>query len=120
MPKFSGGVSINSNGYLVIKAGPHRDKYVHIMVAEAMLGRELRPDEDVEHRDADKLNPHWSNLVVLGKSEHGAVSNRQKWFLKNREESERKAWQEWIWNGGDTPDGSAAQEGVFHGKRRAD
>jgi hypothetical protein len=48
MAKFSGGVSVDSAGYLVIKAGPHRDKRVHIMVAEAMLGRELKRDEDVE------------------------------------------------------------------------
>lgn len=102
--RFSGGVRIDAKGYLVIKAGPHRDKRVHIMVAEAMLGRELKPDEDVHHKDGDKLNCHWTNLEVLGKDVHGAVSNRQRWFLKNREEHERKQWEEWINTGENRPD----------------
>lgn len=102
--KFEGGVRTDRKGYLVIKAGPHRDKRVHIMIAEAMLHRELLPDEDVDHFDGDKLNCHWTNLVVRGKSEHGAVSNRQRWFLANRELHERKQWEDWINNGGVRPD----------------
>jgi hypothetical protein len=104
MAKFDGGVGESKKGYLRIRSGPHRDKYVHIMIAEAMLGRELRPDEDVDHADGDKLNCDWRNLIVRGKSEHGAVSNRQKWFLKHREAHERKQWEDWIHNGGVRPD----------------
>lgn len=103
MAKFAGGVSIDRKGYLVIKAGPHRDKRVHIMIAEAMLKRSLKADEDVNHRDGDKMNCHWENLEVIGKNVHGAVSNRQKWFLKNRDEQERKAWEEWINTGDNMP-----------------
>lgn len=102
--RFAGGTRIDSAGYLVIKAGPHRDKRVHILVAEAMLKRELRTDEDVHHRDGDRLNCHWTNLEVLDKSVHGAVSNRQRWFLKNREEHERKQWEEWINTGENQPE----------------
>lgn len=105
--RFSGGVRIDAKGYLVIKAGPHRDKRVHIMVAEAMLGRELKPDEDVHHKDGNKLNCHWTNLEVLGKDVHGAMSNRQRWFLKNREEHERKQWEEWINTGENRPSDEA-------------
>lgn len=104
MAKFDGGITVTGKGYLKIKAGPHREKYVHIMVAEAMLGRELKKDEDVDHYDGDKLNCDWRNLRVRGKSEHGAVSNRQKWFLKNREMHEREQWAEWIAEGGIRPD----------------
>jgi hypothetical protein len=104
MARFSGGVSVDAKGYLVIKAGPHRDKRVHIMIAEAMLGRELRRDEDVNHEDGDKLNCHHSNLKVIGKDVHGAISNRQKWFLQNREAHERKQWEQWINEGGDRPE----------------
>ena len=104
MAKFSGGVSIDSKHYLTIKAGPHRDRRVHELVAEAMLGRELRPEEEVNHLDGDKLNCDWRNLKVLGKAEHGAVSNRQRWFLKNRELAERKEWEQWINEGGVRPD----------------
>lgn len=103
MAKFSGGVSVDKSGYLVVKAGPCRDIRVHTLVAEAMLGRKLRSDEDVDHYDGDKLNPVWTNLRVRGKAEHGAVSNRQRWFLEHREQAERKQWEEWINNGGDKP-----------------
>lgn len=106
MPAFSGGVSVDKKGYLVIKAGPHRHKRVHILIAEAMLGRPLRPDEDVNHKDGNKLNCEWTNLEVLGKDVHGAVSNRQKWFLKNREAYERKQWEEWINTGENRPSDS--------------
>lgn len=110
MAKFTGGVSVDKKGYLTIKAGPHRDKRVHILVAEAMLKRKLKPDEDVDHLDGCKLNPEWTNLKVRSKSDHGCVSNRQKWFLKNRELHERKQWEEWINEGGMRPDlvGAAA------------
>lgn len=105
MAKFSGGTSVNHDGYLKITAGPHRDKLVHIMIAEAMLGRKLHRDETIDHLDADKKNCEWTNLRVLSRKDHGAASNRQKWFLKNRAEFERKQWEEWIAAGGDRPDG---------------
>jgi len=104
MAKFAGGVSVDKKGYLVIKAGKHRDRRVHIMIAEAMLGRELTADEDVDHRNADKLDCDWRNLKVISKAEHGAVSNRQRWFLENRAEQERAEWEAWIHNGGNRPD----------------
>lgn len=103
MAKFAGGVSVDRKGYLVCKAGPQRDRRVHILVAEAMLGRELLPGEEVNHIDGDKLNPHWMNLKVLNKGEHAVVSNRQRWFLKNRDIRERKEWEEWINTGEGRP-----------------
>jgi hypothetical protein len=103
MPKFSGGVSIDDRSYLVIKAGPCRDIRVHQLVAEAKLGRKLLPDEHIHHRNLCTLDPSPDNLLVLGKSEHGYVSNRQAWFLKNRERRELKWWQEWIETGANRP-----------------
>lgn len=91
--KFDGGTRVDSKGYLVIKAGPYRDKRVHILIAEAMLGRELKRDEDVDHIDGDKLNCHWKNLRILGHKEHGAVSNKQRWFLARKYAAEKQAWE---------------------------
>ena len=96
MPKFSGGTKIDSKGYLAITAGPHRGKRVHTLVAEAMLGRKLRPDEEVHHKDSNKLNPDWRNLEVLGKSEHGAVSARQAWYLREKDIQLKKDWDEFF------------------------
>ena len=96
MGKFNGGTRVDAKGYLVIKAGPHRDVRVATLVLEAKLGRKLRPDEDCHHKDGDKLNlgECGSNLEALGKAEHGAVSNKQRMFLKLREEHERKQWED--------------------------
>lgn len=94
MPAFSGGVSQHSNGgYLKITAGPLRNKLVHVVVAEAMLGRPLRPDERVHHKDGNVKNPHPTNLVVLDVTVHNAVSNRQYWYLKQKYSREEAAWR---------------------------
>lgn len=102
MPKFKGGISIDSKGYLTIKAGPLRDKRVHVLVAEAMLGRALKEDEDVDHKDGNKLNPHPSNLIVRSKATHGHLSNKRRWrgyvenILTQRAQAEDRAWQEFL------------------------
>jgi hypothetical protein len=103
MAKFGCGTKMDSKGYISICAGPLRYKRVHLLVAEAMLGRPLRKDETVNHKDANRANCHWSNLEIIGRDIHGAVSNRQKWFLKNKADHERKQWEEWINTGENRP-----------------
>jgi hypothetical protein len=85
MPPPGDGVSLNSitrNGktivYLRVTRGPQRNRYVHQLVAEAKLGRALRPGEEVDHNDGDTLNNHWENLVVRDKVEHGRKTRRQR------------------------------------------
>lgn len=56
--------------YLRIKAGPQRDRYVHELIMEGMLGRELLPGEQVDHKDGDTLNNRWDNLVLTTDTEH--------------------------------------------------
>jgi hypothetical protein len=95
MPAFSGGVSVDKKGYLVVKAGPCRDVRVHILVAEAMLGRPLRDGEEVHHKDEDKLNPHWTNLQVLDKVTHAGISNKKRWMLKDKDKRELEQIEEY-------------------------
>lgn len=94
--RFEGGTRVDKKNYLVVKAGPHRDVRVATLVLEAKLGRKLRPDEDCHHINGDKLDcgECGSNLEALGKSVHGAVSNRQRMFMKLREEREKREWEE--------------------------
>lgn len=72
--------------------GPQRNKFVHILVAEAMLRRPLRKDEHVHHKDGNTKNPAWGNLLILGEAVHGAVSNRQYHYLKQKYSAEAAAY----------------------------
>lgn len=87
---------VDSKGYLVVKAGPQRDRRVHTLIAEAMLNRKLKKDEDVHHEDGNKLNCDWRNLKVLGRKEHGAVSAKQHHYLKVHDIKLEKEWNEYF------------------------
>ena len=111
MPAFKNGVHEHSNGgYPRMSCGPQRDTLVHILVAEGMLGRKLRPDEHVHHMDGDTKNPHWSNLLVLDETTHNAVSNRQYWYLKQKLSKEEAAWRAYFDVTGKTYDETEKKE----------
>lgn len=61
-----------------------------------MLGRPLKKDEDVHHEDTNKLNFAPSNLKVLGHVEHGCVSAKQHYYLKENDIELRSEWDEWF------------------------
>lgn len=60
------------------------------------LKRKLRKDEDVHHKDRNKLNFKLRNLIVLGHAEHGWVSAKQHWYMKQQETRDRKEWDEYF------------------------
>lgn len=95
-PLPSNGTSLHHKGYLVIKSGPQRDQYVHRLVAAAFLGRELRKDEQVHHKDEDKRNCHFSNLLILGTRDHTFVTAKQAYFMKMRDEAEKREWDKFM------------------------
>lgn len=76
-----------------MSCGPQYNRFVHILVAEGALGRKLRPDEHVHHKDGNTKNPAHTNLIVLDQSVHNAVSNRQYWYLKQKFSKEDAAWK---------------------------
>lgn len=96
MARFKGGISLSQKGYLVFKSGPLRDKYVHRVVAEAFLGRVLTKDEEVHHSDGNRKNPHWQNLIVYGEKDHGWVSSKQAWFMRDRDAKEKTEWDSFM------------------------
>jgi hypothetical protein len=58
-----------------------------------MLGRELKKDEQVHHRNQDKLDPRFVNLFVLGERDHTWVTAKQAWYMKNiKEPADREEW----------------------------
>ena len=67
--------------YIRVCAGPQRHRYLHALVAEALLGRALRPEETVEHENGDTLNNSFTNLVVVSRAEN----SRLRWVRARRE-----------------------------------
>jgi hypothetical protein len=67
---------IDNNGYLRFNSS---DKLVHRWVAEKNIGRRLRPDEVVHHKDGNKLNNSPNNLQVFSsQEEHHSLHTRRK------------------------------------------
>ncbi len=92
--KFKGGRFVTTEGYVAVRVPPDhphawganakcRYAYAHILLAEETMGRSLRDDERVHHKNEDKADnrlkpgherlgcdPSCCNLEVLTKSEH--------------------------------------------------
>lgn len=68
-PSWKGGRRQRRDGYLLV-CTPEGDRLEHRVVMEAHLGRRLRDDEVVHHRDGDKSNNNPSNLDVMSQSDH--------------------------------------------------
>lgn len=93
----SGTTAKTTKGYLRITAGPCRNEYVHRIVAAAIMGRELKSEEQVHHRNADKLDPRPGNLLILGERDHGWVSAKQAYFMTHIKEPMDKAeWESFM------------------------
>lgn len=88
------GTYVDEKGYIRICAGPFRGMRLHTLIGIAMEGRRLKKDEDVNHRNGDKLNPcPLCNIEVLGHKEHGYVSAAQHQFMLRKEAHDRKEWE---------------------------
>ncbi len=72
------------NGYTYIYSPNHPFKtnhnYVaeHRLIAESMIGRYLKPCEDVHHIDGVKKNNIPENLKIILHSEHAVISASEK------------------------------------------
>lgn len=92
----AGVTAKTTKGYLRITAGPCRNEYVHRIVAAAMLGRELKRDEQVHHF-GDKLDPRFTNLFILGERDHTWVTTKQAWYMKHiKEPADKQEWGEFM------------------------
>jgi hypothetical protein len=59
-----------------------RGMYVHRYEAAKMLGRALKPDEEIHHGRKGKANFDHDNLTVMGQREHSWVSARQAFWMR--------------------------------------
>ena len=74
-PKWQGGIRINSNGYRMIyfPEHPHNIKnyvYEHRLIMEKRLGRILKKDEHIHHKNGNTLDNRTENLQIFSNSKH--------------------------------------------------
>jgi len=85
-------------GYVLLWEPSHPNKSLkgwvreHVLVAEATLGRFLENGEEVHHVNGVKDDNRPQNLVVLGKSEHGAETAANNWGRLSELEEYRKRY----------------------------
>lgn len=70
------GVSIKPNGYMEITRGKDKGRSLHRVIAEQIIGRPLRPDEVVHHKDHNRSNNDPSNLQVMMRAEHTSLHRK--------------------------------------------
>ena len=90
--KGTGTTCKTTKGYPRVTAGPLRNLYLHRVVAAAMVGRELTKDEEVNHKDQNKLNFWFTNLFILGSTDHGWVSAKQSHYMRHLDGREKTRW----------------------------
>jgi HNH endonuclease len=90
------GWHISEKGYPRYHSGPYENKYVHRVKMELLLGRELTKDEDVHHKNGNKLDFSKRNLKLLGHKEHGWVSAKQHWFMSHLDRKREREWNEYF------------------------
>lgn len=54
------------------------NSYIHREVAEEMLGRPLKSDEVVHHKDGNRQNNDPNNLMIMTQSEHMKLHNKER------------------------------------------
>lgn len=76
------GRTKNNQGYIILTAkthpyaSAHRKIFEHRIIMEQELGRYLRPDEDVHHKNGIKDDNRAENLEVISHIEHTIMHNK--------------------------------------------
>lgn len=67
-----------NNGYPRFSSGPNRGKYVHQVKAEEALGRSLKSNEEVNHKNGERSSFSPKNLQVMTAGAHAAKTNHER------------------------------------------
>jgi hypothetical protein len=76
--RMAAGETVKPSGYVEVTRGPHKGRGKHRVIAEQMLGRPLRADEVVHHKDRNRANNHPSNLEVMTRAAHTALHRKEQ------------------------------------------
>jgi hypothetical protein len=64
------GISKKPSGYIEHTRGNHKGRSQHRVIMELHIGRRLRSDEHVHHKDGNRSNNDISNLELMTASQH--------------------------------------------------
>lgn len=82
--RWNGGKTTHSEGYILVRSKEHPSAdsrgyvYEHRLVLEKHLGRYLRKDEHVHHKNGVKNDNRLENLEILTNSEHSTLHIKEK------------------------------------------
>lgn len=83
--EFGGHRKQRTDGYICVYVPHHqkatKDGYVmeHILIAENHIGRHLNENEVVHHKNKIRNDNRVENLMVLTKTEHAKLHNKERW-----------------------------------------
>jgi len=74
---WKGGRHLDSRGYVMVSIGNHKRRPEHDIIMEQMLGRPLKSNELVHHRNGIKSDNREENLELLTRQTHPIQHNKR-------------------------------------------
>jgi hypothetical protein len=90
-PTWKGGQMIDRDGYIKTYAPDHpfprKSGYVyeHVRIVEISIGRRIKPDESVHHRNHDKKDNRLENLQIVKRGDHSSLHRRLDGHKRRRD-----------------------------------
>ena len=92
-PNWKGGRRLDSQGYPLIRIGINRYEREHRVIAERNMGRPLKPNETIHHKNRKRLDNAPSNIAVLAsQSEHMKIHMITQEARKRGTKGANKRW----------------------------
>ena len=82
--QFASGFTVKPSGYIEHTRGEHKGRSHHRVVMEQHIGRKLRRDEQVHHKDKNRANNSIENLELMTASQHASHHAQENYHSRRR------------------------------------